>query len=182
MCQVNQDQGGSNTARLKSLNWRWNKIHCVPSAPLPLSLNGRSVEYWLKEFNNFSRRIYFSTIQTTHCVHQPSPKRGGHDFWFKGGRKKVKQSDEINLVINESELSDWHSWTLARMPSPVLMRYWDTSLWCFQILHITAPSAVCCQTGSPDLWLISLYDFPRWHSHSTPVIWQSMGGKRLTWL
>lgn len=45
-----------------------------------------------------------------------------------GGKKgagywRMKWSDEINLVISEGELSNWHRRTLARMPSAILMRY-----------------------------------------------------------
>lgn len=94
-------------------------------------------------------------------IHSPSEK--GHDYYMRR-----KQPVGINRVINETELSDWHSWTLVRMPAMILMQYWYTSLWCSLLLHITLGSCMCCQTGSPDLLLISVYDFLQWHSHSKP--------------
>lgn len=90
---------------------------------------------------------------------------------------KMKQPVKIDLVINETVLSNWHTWTLPWMPSRGSMQHWYSSLWCSQIPHITSRSWVRCQTGSHDLLLISLYDFLQWHSHSTQVIWESMGPK-----
>lgn len=94
--------------------------------------------------------------------------RKGQDDYLRG---KMKQPVEINLAINETKLSDWHSWTLEWMPPMILMQYWYSSLWCSHPPRVTSR---CCQTGSPDLLSIPLDDFLQWHSHSMSVIYESM--------
>lgn len=99
--------------------------------------------------------------------------------WLLFVGKKMKWHIEINGVLNESQLSDWHDRTLVWMPAMVVMHYWCISLWCFQLPSKTLGSCVFFQTGSLDLLLISLHGFLQWHSHSIPSYLRINEAKRL---
>lgn len=132
----------------------------------------RSAFYFFQNWTECQFNLFFFLLRVVLPLCSLSiSERKGQDEFLSG---KMKQPVEINLAINEMELSDWHSRTLEWMPPMILMRYWYSSLWCSQPPQVTRG---CCQTGSADLLSISLDDFLQWHSHSMSVIVESMGAR-----